>query len=84
MLQSYREQSQQSTDSGSQVAANQSITKFGSTRLTIMQSQKALFSQMKLLGQMELYQIKMSPGRKGHEIVELLGSPAMEVEEASQ
>ena len=49
-----------------------------------MQSQKALFSQMKLLGQMELYQIKTSPGRKGHEIVEHLGSPAMEVEEASQ
>ena len=84
MLQSYREQSQQSTDSGSQVAANQSITKFGSTRLTMTQSQKALFSQMKLPDQMELYQIKTSPGRKGHEIVEHLGSPAMEVEEASQ
>ena len=41
-------------------------------------------SQMKLLGQMELYQIKTSPGRKAHEIVEHLGSPAMEVEEASQ
>ena len=84
MLQSYREQSQQSTDSGSQMEGNQLITRFGSTRLTIMQSQKALFSQMKLLGQMELYQIKTSPGRKAHEIVELLGSPAMEVEEASQ
>ena len=58
MLQSYRKQSQQSTDSGSQVAANQSITKFGSTRLTMTQSQKALFSQMKLRDQMELYQIK--------------------------
>ena len=84
MLQSYRERSQQSTDSGSQVAANQSITKFGSTRLTMTQSQKALFSQMKLRGQMELCQIKTSHGRKGLEIVEHLGSPAMEVEEASQ
>ena len=84
MLQSYREQSQQSTDSGSQVVALQSITKFGSTHLTMTQSQKALFSQMKLLGQMALYQIKTSLGRKGHEIVEHLDSPVTEVEEAWQ
>jgi len=48
------------------------------------QSQKALFSQMKLLGQMALYQIKTSLGRKGHEIVEHLDSPVTEVEEAWQ
>ena len=84
MLQSYREQSQQSTDSGSQSAENQLITRSGSTRLTMMQSQKVLSSQMKLLGQMALYEIKTALGRKAHEIVELLGSPAMEVEEASQ
>ncbi|SVA20087.1 uncharacterized protein METZ01_LOCUS72941, partial [marine metagenome] len=64
------------------VVENQSTTKFGSIHLTMMPLQKALFLPMRSQVQMELYQIKTSRGRKGHEIVEHPGSQLGEVEEA--